>query len=119
MSLYVKHSMGGDYPPRIVCFVCGTEGPADYPLYTRYPKPFADSDDYTFYSFQPSRGGCRDFEASTSLSVPAGADSSPWMSSSGPGERCKRLSHLLLVPDEAVGRQRAGRGPRREQGLLS
>jgi len=34
MSLYVKHSMGGDYPPRIVCFVCGTEGPADYPLYT-------------------------------------------------------------------------------------
>ena len=34
MSLYVKHSMG-DYPPRIVCFVCGLEGPADYPLYTR------------------------------------------------------------------------------------
>ena len=26
MSLYLKH--------RIVCFVCGTEGPADYPLYT-------------------------------------------------------------------------------------
>jgi hypothetical protein len=33
MSLYVKRSMG-DYPPRIVCFVCGLEGPADYPLYT-------------------------------------------------------------------------------------
>lgn len=32
MSLYIKHG-GVDYPPRIACFVCGLEGPADYPLY--------------------------------------------------------------------------------------
>ena len=57
MSLYVKHSMGGDYPPRIVCFVCGTEGPADYPLYTRYPKSFANSDDYIHLPLIPALTG--------------------------------------------------------------
>ena len=32
MSHYYKHSVS-DYPPRIVCYVCGLEGPADYPVY--------------------------------------------------------------------------------------
>ena len=31
---YYKHTSVSEYPPRIVCFVCGLEGPADYPLYT-------------------------------------------------------------------------------------
>ena len=32
MSLYYKAA--GGYPPRILCFVCGASGPADYPLYS-------------------------------------------------------------------------------------
>ena len=32
MAHYYKHSVS-EYPPRIVCYVCGLEGPADYPLY--------------------------------------------------------------------------------------
>lgn len=34
MSMYMKRGSGGDiYPPRIACYVCGAEGPADYPLF--------------------------------------------------------------------------------------
>ena len=33
MSMFLKRTTGDIYPPRIACFVCGTEGPADYPLY--------------------------------------------------------------------------------------
>ena len=34
MSLFLKRSgAAGGYPPRIACFVCAQEGPADYPLY--------------------------------------------------------------------------------------
>ena len=32
MSVYIKRT-GDIYPPQIACFVCGTEGPADYPLF--------------------------------------------------------------------------------------
>ena len=33
MSMFLKRSIGDVYPPRIACFVCGAEGPADYPLF--------------------------------------------------------------------------------------
>ena len=33
MSLFLKRSVADIYPPRIACFVCGMEGPADYPLF--------------------------------------------------------------------------------------
>ena len=32
-TAFIKCSSGEGYPPRIVCFVCGAEGPADYPLF--------------------------------------------------------------------------------------
>ena len=31
--MYLKRGGGSDYPPRIACYVCGAEGPADYPLF--------------------------------------------------------------------------------------
>jgi hypothetical protein len=36
MSLFMKRSSGALYPPRIACYVCGSEVPSDYPL---YPEP--------------------------------------------------------------------------------
>ena len=33
MSVYIKQRTSVIYPPRIACFVCGAEGPADYPLF--------------------------------------------------------------------------------------
>ena len=38
MSLFMKRGAGGAsmYPPRIACYVCGAEVPADYPL---FPEP--------------------------------------------------------------------------------
>lgn len=49
MSLYMKHSMG-DYPPRIACFVCGLEGPADYPLYVS-PHGYSDQKPLPHFPF--------------------------------------------------------------------
>jgi hypothetical protein len=39
MSLFVKRGSGTIIPPRIACFVCGAEGPADYPIYAEPQAP--------------------------------------------------------------------------------
>ena len=52
MSHYYSkgHTSVGEYPPRIVCFVCGLEGPADYPLYVA-PHGFSGLKSQPFFPF--------------------------------------------------------------------
>ena len=49
MSHYYKPGMS-EYPPRIVCHVCGLEGPADYPLYMS-PHGFTGHKSPPFFPF--------------------------------------------------------------------
>ncbi len=36
-AVFLKRGSGALYPPRIVCFVCANQGPADYPLFAEPP----------------------------------------------------------------------------------
>ena len=49
MSHYYKPGVS-DYPPRIVCYVCGVEGPADYPLYVS-PHGYTGLKSQPFFPF--------------------------------------------------------------------
>ena len=49
MSHYYKPGVS-EYPPRIVCHVCGLEGPADYPLYMS-PHGFTGHKSPPFFPF--------------------------------------------------------------------
>lgn len=51
MSAFIKCSSGDGYPPRIVCFVCGAEGPADYPLFMAPHGTTGDNKLFPYFPF--------------------------------------------------------------------
>ena len=58
------------YPPRIACFVCGAEGPADYPIFAEPPPQTAErsavaapSAHFPFLLAHPPPMGCSTLKA--------------------------------------------------------
>ena len=71
MSLFMKRGAGHLYPPRIACFVCGTEGPADYTLFmdtpaANHPNPVPY---FPFFLLHPPPLGCQPMEAGGKIEV--------------------------------------------------
>jgi hypothetical protein len=60
MSLFPKSVSGMShlYPPRIACFVCGAEGPADYPIFAEPQNATAHSAHFPFLVAHPPPMGC-------------------------------------------------------------
>ncbi len=70
MSVFLKRVASSLYPPRIVCFVCASEGPADYPLYAEPPQgqnaaasSAAVSPHFPFLLLHPPPMGCLPVES--------------------------------------------------------
>lgn len=61
MSLFMKRGAGLMYPPRIACFVCGTEGPADYTLFMDHTGD-PQVPHFPFFLLHPPPMGCLPME---------------------------------------------------------